>query len=163
VHDRQPEPFLGRARCDAEIVPADVGVIQAQQLDIEAIERHVSANVRQLLPTVGGQGADERGGTPSTGSSPLPTLPEVREVVQRLRDEVVDGAEYEPRRQAPAYRPNPFDGRFDRLRLRQEVPGHDRDIRRRQRREEPRLPGIVTHEMQVGEVQDDEGPRGGRR
>ena len=70
MHDRQAEPFLGRPRCDAEVVPADVGVIQAKQLDIEAIERHVSADVRQVLPTVGDQGADERGGAPSTGSSP---------------------------------------------------------------------------------------------
>ena len=163
MHHGEAEPTLGSPRSDAKVVAADVRVVQAQQLDIEPAERHVSSDVGEVLPSLGDELTNELGGAaPTNTPAPAPARQEVGEVVHRLRDEIVVGAEDEPGSEPAADRPNRFHRGGDRLGFGEEVARHDRDVRRGQRREEPSLPRIATHEVQVGEVQNDEGLRGRR-
>ena len=88
--------------------------------------------------------------------APRPATPEVRQVVQRPRREVVVRSQHEPRREPASGRRDGRDRRLDGLRLRQEIAGHDRDIGRRQRGEEARLLRVAPEHVQVREVQHHE-------
>ena len=61
VHHREPEP-VGRApRRHPEVVPADVGVVEAEQLDRQPVEVDLAADVREVAPAVGAQLRDQLG------------------------------------------------------------------------------------------------------
>jgi hypothetical protein len=163
VHHGEAESILCCPGGDTEVVAAYVSVVQAKQLDVETSERDQLTDVREVLPPVCDERPDQVGSAAPARPSPFPSLPEVREVVERPRDEVVVRAEDEPGREAATDRPDSLDRRLDRVRLGEEVPRHDRDVRCRQRREEPSLPRVVTDEMEIGEVKYEEGPLSGRR
>ena len=61
MHHGEAESILCRPGGDAEVVAADVGVVQAKQLDIEASERDQVTDVREVLPPVRDERPDQVG------------------------------------------------------------------------------------------------------
>jgi hypothetical protein len=69
---------------------------------------------------------------------------------------VVVRPQHEPRCPPATDRPHRLDGRLDRLRFGEEVPGDHGHVDRRERREEPGLLRVAADEVEIRQVQDRE-------
>jgi hypothetical protein len=131
VHHREPEPLRRAPRDDPQIVPADVRVVQAKELDRQAVELDPVADVREVAPAVGLQVGDEIAwaSAPRAPRPPVGARHQVPERVQQARGVVVVRAENEPRREPSPVRADRLDRRLDCLRLGQEVARDDGHVR----------------------------------
>jgi hypothetical protein len=68
MHDRKPEPFGGASWSQPEIGRRDVGVVQTEQLDREAVQVQVVSDVRQVAPSVAPQQRTEIAGSSPAGA-----------------------------------------------------------------------------------------------
>ena len=156
VRHRDPERRRGLPRRDAQVLSADVCVVQPEQLDGEAIQLELVAQVREVAPAVRVQQGPHLVGPPSTNASRAAATAvgdEVADRVPRPGDVVVVRTQDEPRGESPARGPDGGDGRLDRLGFGQEVTRHDGDVGGRERREEGGLAPIAADDVQVGQVQ----------
>ena len=85
-------------------------------------------------------------------------FPEVREVVEGLRREVVVRTEHEPGPEPPADGPKRCDRRFDGLGIGEEVPGDNGHVGGGETLEEPSLLDVVPHEVKVRQMEDRQWP-----
>ncbi|HJR98401.1 MAG TPA: hypothetical protein VJ979_10895 [Actinomycetota bacterium] len=156
MHDDDAEAIERSAGSDREVVLSDVRVVESEQLDWQPVELDLAPHVRQVVPPVCLELRDQLRSAPGPGAARLPLRAEVREVVEGPRHVVVVRAEHEPRCQPASDRRERLDGPFDRLGLSEEVAGHHGDVGARQAGEEPCLPLVASHEVQVAEVQNGE-------
>ena len=165
VHHRDAEALGRGPRYGAEVVAADVRVVEAEEFHREVPEADVAPDVREVLPSVGGEEPHEVC-APAPRSAPgaaEAVRDEVAQGVRGARHVVVVRAEDEPRGEPSARRAHEVDGALDGLRFREEVTRDDGHVGRRQRGEEPRLRRVAAHDVEVREVEDREGRGAARR
>jgi hypothetical protein len=154
VHDGDAEPLRRAARDHPCVVPVDVRVVEAEQLDGETLEVDLAPHVAHVLPAAGPELCHQIGAAaPTCGARPA-LRREVLQVVERLRHEVVVRTQDEPRGEPAPCRRDRCHRRLHRPGLGEEVAGHDRDVGGRQGRDEGRLAPVAGDEVQVRQMQD---------
>ncbi|MEX1263878.1 MAG: hypothetical protein WEE66_08090 [Actinomycetota bacterium] len=133
-------------------MPADVRIVEPEQLDRQAADLDLPSHVRQILPAVSLELRDELGRPSRVGATTLPVRAEVGQVVQGSRCEVVVRAEHEPRCEVAPHRPNGGHDALNRFWFGEEVARHHRDICLRKSGQKARLGLVTPHEVQVAQV-----------
>src|SRR5437899_3952301 len=95
VDDREAQGAGIGPRRYPQVVPLDVRIVQPQHLEPHAIEVETSLSVLEMDPPVPLELRDEIDRSASLRRSTLPLSPEILEVVEGLRDEVVVRSEHE--------------------------------------------------------------------
>src|SRR5207237_8444627 len=104
VDDREPHGGRIGPRRYPQVVPLDVRIVQSQHLEPHAIEVETSLSVLEMDPPVPLELRDQLNRAASLRHSTLPLPPEILDVVEGLRDEVVVRTEHEVRSELPPKR-----------------------------------------------------------
>jgi len=153
VDDGETERLRVLAWSDAEVLAADVRVVQAQHLDLKAAQRDRAPDVPEVRPTVRFQLRDKLGSPAPLGRT-LPTpLGEVPEIVERPGDVVVVRSQHEERSPGPSEVPQGIDRVLHGLRLAHDVSRHHADVAPGQPGQESAHGPRAPREVEVGEVQ----------
>ena len=59
VHHGHPQPVGGVPGCDAEVVPPQVSVVEAEELDRQAVHLGEPPDIREIRPPVGDEPSDQ--------------------------------------------------------------------------------------------------------
>jgi hypothetical protein len=163
VGDGEPERTRLLAGSHPEVLATDVGVVQAQDLHLQAVERDRAPGVPQVGPAVRFELSHKVGSSASLGSAVPAALAEVSKVVVRPGDEIVVRSQDEERSPGPSEAPQGLDGGLDCLGLAHEVARHHAEVARGQPGQESAHRRRSPCEMEIGEVQHGEGRNFGGR
>jgi hypothetical protein len=153
VDDGETERLRVLAWSDAEVLAADVRVVQAHHLDLQAVQRDRAADVPEVDPAVRFELGHEVGSTAPLGRAVLAALAEILEVVARPGHVIVVRSQHEERGPGPSEVPQGIDRLLDGLRLAHDVSRHHADVAPGQPSQESAHGPRAPREVEVGKVQ----------
>jgi hypothetical protein len=157
VGDGEPERTRVLAGSHPEVLATDVRVVQAQDLNLQAVERDRAPGVPEVGPAVRFELSHKVGSSASLGHAVPAALAEVPKVVVRSGDEIVVRSQDEERSPGPSEAPQGLDDGLDCLGLAHDITRHHGEVAHGQPRKESAHRRRSPGEMEIGEVQNSEG------